>query len=471
MESNYSNRDFEQHIKENADQYRMFPSEKVWKGVHSALHTRRKWYGFGLAFLLLVTGGAVTWVMTVYPVSKKQNETALKTGSTDKSLAEQHAISSADASTQVIKDLLPFNREPAQYPENRAGNGTDRVISEIPAASSEDVNSVPDSPTDALSQQHPASRLEREPTIVNAIIIKNTGLPQAGPGEPVAALKTSTSLPLVATRREASPADNYPLTIESITNSYSHQRISRRISWQIFITPTVSYRKLSVNKSYDNLSDNNSPAAANYPFATITDVNNAVTHKPDLGMQLGVSARYSLTRNLRLRGGLQFNINRYDIKALAYNGEIATINLSPGAGSNTSVSTWTRYRNYSGYRSDWLKNFYFSVSAPIGAELTLFGNNKTSVGIAGTVQPTYILSDRAYMISTDYKNYAKIPWLIRNMNVNSSFEAFVNYTRGKTKWQIGPQVRYQMLSSFKNKYPVKENLFDFGLKLGLTLNE
>ena len=73
MESNFSNRDFEQFVKQNADQYRMFPSDKVWKGVNSALHTRRKWYGFWLGFLLLLTGAAVTWVMISAPVAKKQD--------------------------------------------------------------------------------------------------------------------------------------------------------------------------------------------------------------------------------------------------------------------------------------------------------------------------------------------------------------------------------------------------------------
>ncbi|MEI9809721.1 MAG: hypothetical protein WDO16_18695 [Bacteroidota bacterium] len=143
-------------------------------------------------------------------------------------------------------------------------------------------------------------------------------------------------------------------------------------------------------------------------------------------------------KNLKLRGGLQFNINRYDIKAFVYNGEQATINLS---GNNSSVTTWTNYRNYNGYKSDWLKNFYFSVSAPIGLEYMLFGNKKTSFGIAGTVQPTYILREKAYLISTDYKNYAKVPWLVRDLNVNTSFETFVNFTsRNNTRWQIGPQV-------------------------------
>ena len=93
------------------------------------------------------------------------------------------------------------------------------------------------------------------------------------------------------------------------------------------------------------------------------------------------------------------------------------------------------------------------------------------MGIAGTLQPTYILSDKAYLISTDFKNYAEVPRLIRHVNLNTSFETFVNYTSGKTNWQIGPQVRYQVLSSFQNKYPVKENLFDFGVKVGVSINK
>ena len=103
--------------------------------------------------------------------------------------------------------------------------------------------------------------------------------------------------------------------------------------------------------------------------------------------------------------------------------------------------------------------------------MKLAGNDKTYVGVAGTIQPTYVLNDRAYLISTDYKNYAEVPRLTRHVNLSTGFETFVNYTSGKTKWQIGPQVRYQILSSYHNKYPIKENLFDFGLKVGVTLNK
>jgi hypothetical protein len=59
---------------------------------------------------------------------------------------------------------------------------------------------------------------------------------------------------------------------------------------------------------------------------------------------------------------------------------------------------------------------------------------------------------------------------MRKWNVNTSFETFVAYSTGKMNWQVGPQVRYQLLSSFVTEYPVKEHLFDFGLKIGVSLN-
>ena len=65
MERHFKN-EFERFLKENADQYRMYPSAKVWNGVYNALHTRRKWFGLGI-ILLLVTGSLVTVLVTRSP--------------------------------------------------------------------------------------------------------------------------------------------------------------------------------------------------------------------------------------------------------------------------------------------------------------------------------------------------------------------------------------------------------------------
>ena len=121
-----------------------------------------------------------------------------------------------------------------------------------------------------------------------------------------------------------------------------------------FFTPTVSYRNLSENKSYLR-----SPSLVGIPYnyAALYDVNNMVTHKPNIGLELGVTSKYAITKNIKLRGGLQFNINRYDIKAFKYSPERPTIVLNSGSSGVQSVSATSTYRNLNGGETDWIQNF------------------------------------------------------------------------------------------------------------------
>src|SRR5688572_6485856 len=52
MERNFYTDDFEELLKEKADQYKMYPSDKVWNGIQNSLHSKRKWYWIGFALLL-----------------------------------------------------------------------------------------------------------------------------------------------------------------------------------------------------------------------------------------------------------------------------------------------------------------------------------------------------------------------------------------------------------------------------------
>jgi len=270
----------------------------------------------------------------------------------------------------------------------------------------------------------------------------------------------SSAIPLI---KQSEQVD--PMTIESVVNTYQRTAKKHKIGFQVYFTPTVSYRKLTENQTYKQAPI---PGSSAY----IDNVNSMVTHKPDFGFEIGVAAKYPLGKAVKLRGGFQFNINRYDIKAFSSPQQTATIRLNDrnSIGQQNTIPVQTNYNNFTGYKTNWLENFYFQVSAPVGLEMKLRGDENMSLGIATTIQPTYVLGDRAYLISTDYKNYVEVPSLIRRLNLNTSFETFVAYSTGHLKWQVGPQVRYQLFSSFVKKYPVKENLFDFGLKVGISLN-
>src|ERR1700753_49843 len=94
-ESNfYSDDDFEQLIRGKTEQYKMYPSEKVWRGVHNSLHTKRKWFIGSMS--LLVTG--ILFMAGRELIAPSKNTTALhKTAtsntSTDvaRSTAETHS--------------------------------------------------------------------------------------------------------------------------------------------------------------------------------------------------------------------------------------------------------------------------------------------------------------------------------------------------------------------------------------------
>jgi hypothetical protein len=478
MESNFRNRDFEEYVKQNADQYRMFPSEKVWKGIHGSLHTRRKWYGFGLALLLLSTVTAVTWVMVSYPVSKSQPITSVispnNTPNTETANAQE--ASNTENLPFSIKQVIPTtkrNSSAVEFPNSTSIasiNNNDETI--IGTGLSPDASSQKSQLTTTVTAPRIGTNYQRNntPTIATidppyiAQVPVTDNHTELYPDATADDQSTAANQPVKLSQQHP---DQYPLTIESVLN---YRRPRKKLDIQIYVTPTISYRQLTVNKSLEN-AGGLVPMGMTTVLSNMSDVNSYVTHKPDFGVQVGVSGGYSIAKNVKVRAGVQFNINRYDIKASLNNLTPAPFDLTTPGGDVQRDIAWTYLRTNGGVKTEWLKNYYFSVSMPIGIEMKLFGKDKTNFGIAGTVQPTYIIKDRAYMISTDYKNYATVPTLTRKVNVSTGFEMFVNYESGNTRWQIGPQVRYQILSSFHNKYPVKENLFDFGLKMGVSLNQ
>ncbi|MBS1608926.1 MAG: hypothetical protein JSS70_09230 [Bacteroidetes bacterium] len=473
MQSNYNNENFERFLRESSDQYRMYPSENAWKKIYSALHTRRRWFGIGL--ILFLSAGFVTIIMLTNSVpantlqSPDKNvqlltpgvkELVESPGPDNSPLTPFTGSYSVKEKPPVVQSLLiPGNlnlttttysieagTEPASTDEVSPVTESKKpdYISGTMPASDQAENKLPVYTPVSINISDQATDQDFNWTLNNISFINND--------------RTKKDLPLF------SISSNRPLTIESVINSYT--RRNKKLSFQYYFTPTISYRKLSENKSYLRLLNSGATGTSLY-----NDINNVVTHKPDMGLEVGVAARYAVSKILKIRAGLQFNTSRYDIKAFSYPSEVTTIALNSGGYTADSVSTISNYRNFNGYKSDWLHNFYFQVSAPIGIELKLAGDEKVQFGIGSTIQPTYILGDRAYVLSSNYKNYAEVPWLTRRWNLNTSLEAFVSYSTGKMNWQVGPQVRYQLYSSFVKEYPVKENLFDFGLKIGVSVNK
>lgn len=479
MENNFTNKDFEHFIKDNADQYRMFPSEKVWKSIHNTLHTRRRWYGFGLGFLLLTTT-VVTWVMlsnsnrnrpvisslpavTQRPIVPDTKPQVITTPAPSKPINQSFVITS----DKLQKDILipaaekPGANEytvvlPVTWGEQAAQSFTEN---------NDELKTEPVSITDHLTSRIPSSPKQVVSDKPVELVVVATQPEAVHVTIPV----TDKEKEIAAIREEISrnKVNDVPWTIESVINSYQYRRTKKKLTWEVYFTPTITYRDLQENKPFIAWTTNQNNGFTNATYNA--DIDNIVKHKPDLGLQLGFNTGVGITKNIRLIGGLQFNVSKYDIRAYNTPAEQATVSLSSAAGGRNTLTATSYYRNV-GVDPNWLRNLYISASIPVGVEVKLLGNKRNYFGVAGTVQPTYILSDKSYLLTTDYKNYAKFPSLTRKVNMNAGFEMYAGITAGKTKLRIGPQVRYQVMSSYQDRYPIMEHLFDFGLKMGIMLN-
>ena len=468
MNQNFENRDFEHFVKQNADQYRMFPSEKVWKGINNTLHTRRRWYGIGLILLLLSTA-AVTGIM-LSPSSKQQHILSDKFNS-----ASQKNNQLESAESEVIITPIKANNKKSTVvisPDNTQKilfatttlTETNTIVNDTKPTTT----SVTENERSDNFQEPETALLTKTATINTKQTIKplTTYINNKKDITPKATIDLANIKSTPIENTSTQEKDMYPMTIESVINAYKNNKPSKKVVWQMHVIPVITYRKLNENRPFLDAARSSAGSAPVYSFS---DINSVVTHKPDIGIQLGVSAGFPVSKILTFTAGLQFNVSKYNIQASNHSSEIATITLSNSSGGTNTVSTVTNLRNVGGYRASWLHNKYISASLPVGAEVKLSGKRKTIIGVGATVQPTYILGNRAYLLSTDLKNYARVPSLTRKWNINTGFELFAGYSTGKVDWRIGPQVRYQVFSSFKDTYPIKEHLFDFGVKLGITL--
>ena len=469
--------DFEQLIKQKSDQYKIYPSDKVWKGIYGSIHSSRRWYW--LSFVLFLAG--ISYV-AIDQLSAPPRKSVTST-------KENAPIGSGENSNAQKAIILPFTTPVSKNNRPSAGNNYDRKVYGIPLNEIETVPEVLIDPRLVPEEAKEVTDNDRNTYSINVKndhgeIIEKTLMPHTIPEtfkENMAfmLIKKGTRVQdlanlnmeamddkLVENNNEVSDQKRINWLQENAIYELSRPKL-KRISWQLTLSPTMNYRKLTGNKNANIASD-----AKNIPisFNIEGDINNLVNHKPAVGFELGSMFLYAVSKNLTFKSGIQFNYSRYKIQAYSsYATDRATIALNNFYGTTTdSITTYTRIGNFGGNTVKDLKNEYYQLSAPIGIEVLVLGRGKLQFSVAGTIQPTYLINRDNYLITTDYKNYTHEPSLVRRWNINTGAEAFLSYKTGGFKFQLGPQLRYQLLSSYDEKYPVKEFLTEYGIKLGIS---
>lgn len=495
MERGFYNDEFEELIKQKADQYKMYPSDYVWKGVHRSLHTRRKWYW--LSFLLFLSGiSYYAIVQLITPSSGNKKPVANVNPASHASVTDKHNNSQPAVvvpfSTEVSKKGSQSSQAttPRSFVMNPDNNSADEAANSIvpTVVTILNIDAITETDKETTGVADAASRPGKT-TPTRALLADRLTAVTANDENSIRRFMESNPLIIFNEQYPAAPAEaeQKPALAEKDANfdadaAEDEKRINwlqqyavynltvprlKRLSWQLSFAPTMNYRKLSSGDVSTPSDIKNVPMAQN----VADDPNKLVNHKPALGFELGSHFLYAVNKSLQIRAGAQFNYSRYAIQAYgSYSSDVATIALntnSNGHGAD-SMTNYTRIRNFGGDVSEDLQNQYFQLSIPVGLEVRLIGNGKIQIGAAGTIQPTYLINRQTYLITTDYKNYTKQPSLVRRWNVNTGAEIFLAYKSGDLKWQVGPQFRYQLFSSYVKEYPIREYLMEYGIKIAVT---
>lgn len=480
--------EFEKYLKDQADQHRMYPSDQVWRNIQHEIHGYKKWPALTFISILIISALVVSTVV-LKPHTQTQQRSATSANTTNKAVEKSGANTSAENQKKYTEHLLAENitqqtikvvietvhekqtgetlviTTPPPVPAsviNKAAGNNGTIEKQ---ATPQDIVSQPafDNDQSAVSNKENGTREILSPSFFlrDDLNINSDELIKEHYNTNYHFTFSNTSNSL--TDDNISSAFSFNLNRKSNTPSIINLRNPSKFDFQFYAAPSISYRRLdddargALAHSYISAI----PLNANYSI----DVNRVIQHRSSAGYEVGFGIGYNLSKNFALRSGFQFNMRQYNINAYVHSTEPTSISLVEN-GSNGVWNTISAFRNISGSTPIVLKNRYYEISLPLGVDWRPI-NKKFAWGLAASIQPTYTFDKEPFIISANFKNYTDGSKLMRNWNLNAGFETYLGYNTGQYRWQIGPQVRYQLLPTMNNSYPIREYLLDYGIKVGL----
>ncbi len=488
MQDNKHIDDFEKYLREEVSEHRMYPSDRVWKNIRAQIQTPKRWPALSVFTVMIISALVIGTILNkpmpdsvtpnfVYslqsPVTNIHPEKTLEQIKSNEQIAENnYSIEQLTTRTitAAVEKIKITESEIAIQQHLNVPSATENITipsfqnavaaADLPSAKTnlKDIASIPLVQPSGISYSSFRNIDNYLFDITSRLkTILNSGTPYSKGGG--AAFFTDR-------RNDIAYYDinlQVPIQHNDLLPSLNQLgKTSSRFDFRFYITPSISYRRLD-EKSQNTDASSGASLESDYRIKP----SNAINQSPAIGYETGAGLGYKLSNKLKLTGGFQFNISQYEINAYLHKDEPTAVAFGDGDNLNT-VSTVSNLRSVSGNTPLAIKNRYYQVSLPVGIEWQILGGGKLSWGIGASIQPTYTFDKQPLIISSNFKNYADGSAYVRNWNVNASAETFLGYTTGKYQWQIGPQLRYQLLPSLVDKYPNREYLINYGLRIGMV---
>jgi len=437
MERKFYPENFENFLKGHADQFKLTPSKKVWHGIYNDIHPGRRWPSIAMSMVFLFTLVIIGHLNT----NNGNAYRAYDPGTFDN--ASEKPASKSGRENQTSKVDRGRENDTNNTPgENMVDNGgqplsllmTQPANSVMPASPENlevgKYNSTVKNKTDNTAADGTAST-------DNNIVIPEGSVSEEN-------INTGNGI----TAKEDRPEEGKENRKEPSANADNIRKPARHsnVSWTYYISPSISYRSFSDEK-----------------------INDAVTHMPAFGYEGGIAMDFPIYKKLKFTAGFQVNYSDYRILANNTHPTVASLGLNADLPGQTSVyTTMSQLGNSVNNEFTRLKNYSLQASIPLGLQYSFPWNDKFSFGVTATFQPSLIIASKGYLLSDDKRNYLTDRELLRKWNMNTGIAPYLLFSSNSLKWQIGPQFRYQLLSTYTNRYPVKEHLINYGIRIGIS---
>lgn len=489
MNEQFNDNDFKDFLQTETNQHKLFPSDKVWRNIQQEIHGQKKWPALTVISILIIVALTVSTLIYDHPTKNNfqtiaiaeltKNEPHTQVVKTAVSIFKQKTKESFKAKNGLspieaadFTDVNLLNQSATTLSETIAENFTEFNNNLLEKVDDKKINNksvIPKSEQEANNRVIASNEFNKNELEINFNSIAVTNLQQEN---------TYTKLynpTWINNNQQLASTELVHTEADEFVNEFGYNQTipklikpkQSKLEYQIYLAPSISYRKLVDEKTINHLDPTalaNGPIAARY----LIDVNDVVRHKPAMGTEIGVGILYKLNDRLKLKTGIQFNLRKYYIDSYKSGLNIASIAIFRNNMLDTIRQFSTLSANNAGYDEALINNQMFQISVPLGIEFELIKGKKIVLNVAASLQPTLTLNKNVYLISTDYKFYTDGTSFFRKWNINSSVELNLSYKVGTVNWFIGPQMRYQHLPTYNEKYPIKEYRMDYGLRFGFT---
>ena len=504
MERRFDMSDFEQSLKDHADQFRMVPSKRVWNGIYNNLHPGSKWPSITIAILFLFTlitisklNNSPTQFRNVEDNPKNNDAKNIIIAQADQ--PQQQAISPKDITGSQIsersKNVNTDLAEATDKPEDKKPGFTSSLVENSTTKKTVKKNTVGKSTVDIINATTQENQILSKENIENTEVAgRLPALKEAIPGETLIQpqglqnsfnvqyvknndlIENGFPLPDFSHNAIAMPGDilhslisnNKTLEMPGENNLASVKATNplkkdrkNKPEWTFYITPTISTASFS-NKSIDPSVANSSQVALSNRSAF------KLLRNSRFGIETGTEMAVKIDKNLKFVTGFNLGYSGYKILSNLVHPTFTTLMLRDNNGGTYSKNFLTHYGNGQSPGHVALNNYKIQASIPLGVQFNVWGNEKIKIDLTSLLEPSVVIKDDAYLISSDGRYYVNDPSLVRRTNLDGHFGSYITFIGKKVKWHLGPDFRYQLFSSYKNIYPAKEHLIDYGIRIGLS---